>query len=88
MQDDKPEDHLIFDPRTMEVYEAINEAADGLLAHCKDHIRKPYIAIFGMLMAASRIGAAANLDPKLLHQALNAMYDDSLVAERELRGDH
>jgi len=85
MQD---KDNLTLDPRTMEAYAAINEAADSLLLHCRGHIPKPYVAIFGMLMAASRISAAANLDPKLLHAALEAMYDDSLVAEREVRGEH
>ena len=82
-----PKEHTL-DPRAMEAYEAINSAADGLLVHCKYAVGKPYVAIFGMLMASSRIAVAANLDVKMLHQALEAMYDDALATERGAHGEH
>ena len=85
MQDD---DSLTLHPRTMEAYEAINEAADSLLHHCSREVRKPYIAMFGMLMAATRIAAAGNIDIKVLHQAIDAMYDDAVIAEREASREH
>lgn len=88
MQETDPSGHPDLDPRTIEAYAAINEATDGLLLHCKEQIRKPYIAIFAMLMASTRIAAAAHVSPEVLHAALDAMYDDSLVAERQLRGEH
>lgn len=88
MQDTEAGDDSSLDPRTMEAYAAINVAADGLLLHCKHVINKPYVAIFGMLMASCRIAAAASLDPRMLHQALDAMYDDALKSEREVRGEH
>lgn len=85
MQDD---DSFTLDPRTMEAYELITNAADTLLHHCSRDIPKPYIALFGMMMAASRIAAAGNIDVKMLHQALDAMYDDSLNSERSARHEH
>lgn len=88
MQDTEAGDDASLDPRTMDAYESINLAADGLLLHCKHAIGKPYVAIFGMLMAASRIAVAASLDVRMLHQALDAMYEDALKAERGVRGEH
>lgn len=92
MQNGKPPEHIVLDPRTMAAYEHINNAADMLLLFCKDELTaagyKPYVAMFGMLMAASRIAAAANIDPSLLQQAIAAMYGDSISDQKEAFGEH
>jgi len=92
MQNGKPPEHLVLDPRTMEAYENIRSAADMLLMFCKDELAdagyKPYVVMFGMLMAASRIGAAANIDPELLKSAIGAMYGDSIHDQKEAFGEH
>ncbi len=77
MQNGKPTEHMVLDPRTMAAYENINSAADMLLMFCKNELSaagyKPYVAMFSMLMAASRIASAAAINPALLHSALDAM---------------
>lgn len=92
MQNDKPPEHMVLDPRTMEAYENINTAADLFLMFCKDELAdagyKPYVAMFGMLMAASRIAAAAAIDPGMLHSALDSMYGDALAEQRGSSNEH
>lgn len=92
MQNGIPPDHLTLDPRTVEAYESINNAADRFLLFCKDELQpagfKPYLALFGLIMAASRMAAAGSIDPKLLHSALEAMYSDALVQQRESGHEH
>ena len=92
MQNGKPTEHLVLDPRTMEAYENINAVTDMLLLFCKDELAeagyKPYAVMFGMLMAASRIAAAGNIDPELLKQAIGAMYGDAVIDQREGSNEH
>lgn len=92
MQNGKPPEHMVLDPRTMEAYENISNAADMLLMFCKDELAdagyKPYVVMFGMLMAASRIGAAGNINPELLKSAIGAMYGDSVNDQREGCSEH
>lgn len=92
MQNGKPPEHMVLDPRTMEAYENINNAADMLLMFCKDELAdagyKPYVVMFGMLMAATRIAAAGNIDPELLRSAVGAMYGDSINDQRESSNEH
>jgi len=92
MQKSVPPGHLSLDPRIVEAYEGVNSAADRFLLFCKDELQpagfKPYVALFGLIMAASRMAAAGNIDPKLLHSALEAMYADALVQQRESGHEH
>jgi hypothetical protein len=92
MQNSKDPEHFVLDPRTMEAYENINNAADMLLMFVKDELAdagyKPYVVMFGMLMAASRIGAAGNVNPELLKSAIGAMYGDSIQDQKEAFGEH
>lgn len=92
MQKSVPPGHLSLDPRIVEAYEGVNGAADRFLLFCKDELQpagfKPYVALFGLIMAASRMAAAGNIDPKLLHSALEAMYADALVQQRESGHEH
>jgi hypothetical protein len=92
MQNGKPLEHMVLDPRTMEAYENINAVTDMLLLFCKDELAeagyKPYAVMFGMLMAASRIAAAGNIDPELLKQAIGAMYGDAVIDQREGSNEH
>lgn len=92
MQNSIPPDYLTLDPRAIEAYDGINKAADRFLLFCKDELQpegfKPYLTLFGLIMAASRMAAAGNVDSKLLHSALESMYSDALVQQRESGHEH
>lgn len=81
-------DNTVPDPRAVAAHEAISEAATGLLVHCEHAIEKPYIAMFGMMMALSRIAVALSLDPRMLHEAIDAMYSDAMKEERDAHSEH
>lgn len=73
----KPDTHP--DEWALEAFDRVMEASDGILMHCQKTIEKPPMAIFGMLMAVARLSAAADIDPRMLHGALDAMLEGAIA---------
>jgi hypothetical protein len=74
--------------RTFEAMEQITAVSNDLLGVLPQITDRPSIGMFGLLMAAAKIGARLSLPSDKLQEAFLAMYNDAQQHEKELSGEH
>lgn len=74
--------------RTLEAMEQITTVSNDLLDVLPEITDRPSIGMFGLMMAAAKIGVALALPPEKLQEALLAMYTDAQRHEKERSNEH
>lgn len=74
--------------RTLEAMEQITTVSNDLLDVLPEITDRPSVGMFGLMMAAAKIGVALALPPEKLQEALLAMYTDAQRHEKERSNEH
>ena len=74
--------------RVLDAMDQITTVADDLLDVLPEITDRPSIGMFGLMMAAAKIGVALALPPEKLQEALLAMYTDAQRHEKERSNEH
>ena len=77
-----------FTERALDAMDQITTVADDLLDVLPEITDRPSIGMFGLMMAAAKIGVALALPPEKLQEALLAMYTDAQRHEKERSNEH
>ena len=77
-----------FTERVLDAMDQITTVADDLLDVLPEITDRPSIGMFGLMMAAAKIGVALALPPEKLQEALLAMYTDAQRHEKERSNEH
>jgi|LakMenE01Jun11ns_1017448.scaffolds.fasta_scaffold7490768_1 hypothetical protein len=77
-----------FTQRVVDAMDQITTVADDLLDVLPEITDRPSIGMFGLMMAAAKIGVALALPPEKLQEALLAMYTDAQRHEKERSNEH
>ncbi len=77
-----------FTERVLDAMDQITTVADDLLDVLPETTDRPSIGMFGLLMAAAKIGVALSLPPEKLQEALGALYADAQRHEKERSNEH
>ncbi len=74
--------------RVLDAMDQITTVADDLLDVLPELAEKPSIGMFGLMMAAAKIGVALAIPPEKLKEAMGALYDDAQRHEKERSNEH
>ena len=77
-----------FTERVLDAMDQITTVSDDLLDVLPEITDRPSIGMFGLLMAAAKIGARLSLPPDKLQEAFLAMYNDAQQHEKERSNEH
>jgi len=77
-----------FTERALDAMEKITTVADDLLDVLPQITDRPSIGMFGLLMAAAKIGVALAIPPEKLQEAMGALYADAQRHEKERSNEH
>ena len=77
-----------FTERVLDAMDQITTVADDLLDVLPQITDRPSIGMFGLLMAAAKLGVALSLPPEKLQEALGALYADAQRHEKERSNEH
>ncbi len=77
-----------FTQRVVDAMDQITTVADDLLDVLPELAEKPSIGMFGLMMAAAKIGVALAIPPEKLKEAMGALYDDAQRHEKERSNEH
>ena len=77
-----------FTQRVVDAMDQITTVADDLLDVLPEITDRPSSGMFGLMMAAAKIGVALALPPEKLQEALLAMYTDAQRHEKERSNEH
>jgi hypothetical protein len=77
-----------FTQRALDAMDQITTVSDDLLDVLPEITDRPSIGMFGLMMAAAKIGVALALPAEKLQEALLAMYTDAQRHEKERSNEH
>lgn len=77
-----------FTERVLDAMDQITTVSDDLLDVLPQITDRPSIGMFGLLMAAAKLGVALSLPPEKLQEALGALYADAQRHEKERSNEH
>ena len=74
--------------RALDAMEKITTVADDLLDVLPEITDRPSIGMFGLMMAAAKIGVVLAIPPEKLQEAMGALYADAQRHEKERSNEH
>ena len=77
-----------FTERVLDAMDQITTVADDLLDVLPELAEKPSIGMFGLMMAAAKLGVALAIPPEKLQEAMGALYADAQRHEKERSNEH
>jgi hypothetical protein len=77
-----------FTERVLDAMDQITTVSDDLLDVLPEITDRPSIGMFGLMMAAAKLGVALSLPPEKLQEALGALYADAQRHEKERSNEH
>ena len=77
-----------FTERVLDAMDQITTVSDDLLDVLPELAEKPSIGMFGLMMAAAKIGVALAIPPEKLQEAMGALYADAQRHEKERSNEH
>jgi hypothetical protein len=77
-----------FTERALDAMDQITTVSDDLLDVLPELAEKPSIGMFGLMMAAAKLGVALAIPPEKLQEAMGALYADAQRHEKERSNEH
>jgi hypothetical protein len=77
-----------FTERVLDAMDQITTVSDDLLDVLPELAEKPSIGMFGLMMAAAKLGVALAIPPEKLQEAMGALYADAQRHEKERSNEH
>ena len=77
-----------FTERVLDAMDQITTVADDLLDVLPEITDRPSIGMFGLMMAAAKLGVALAIPPEKLQEAMGALYADAQRHEKERSNEH
>lgn len=77
-----------FTERVLDAMDQITTVSDDLLDVLPQITDRPSIGMFGLLMAAAKIGVVLAIPPEKLQEAMGALYADAQRHEKERSNEH
>jgi hypothetical protein len=77
-----------FTERVLDAMDQITTVSDDLLDVLPELAEKPSIGMFGLMMAAAKIGVVLAIPPEKLQEAMGALYADAQRHEKERSNEH
>ena len=74
--------------RALDAMDQITTVSDDLLDVLPELAEKPSIGMFGLMMAAAKIGVVLAIPPEKLQEAMGALYADAQRHEKERSNEH
>jgi len=77
-----------FTERVLDAMDQITTVSDDLMDVLPELAEKPSIGMFGLMMAAAKIGVVLAIPPEKLQEAMGALYADAQRHEKERSNEH
>ena len=77
-----------FTERVLDAMDQITTVSDDLLDVLPEITDRPSIGMFGLMMAAAKLGVALAIPPEKLQEAMGALYADAQRHEKERSNEH
>jgi hypothetical protein len=77
-----------FTERVLDAMDQITTVSDDLMDVLPELAEKPSIGMFGLMMAAAKLGVALAIPPEKLQEAMGALYADAQRHEKERSNEH